>query len=238
MKSDENSFNFFRLGTENLASSHANEKRISPLDDCIASTSTGLSPSIPQSPFPVMTLNANEQSNAFITPWEISPPPKIKIKATNRGRKSKATILTSSPYKVELETSLQNIQQKRLPKLKLMTPKTGKQLKAPRKKTKKNIDKKKEKGAPSPSHEEHESSSGSEKSIRFQDSDEDEEQFEDAPPSHDAICNYCNKQWKDDETTNLKWTSCLQCDMIWAHENCIPQKSAIFFCSSCSEVFP
>lgn len=222
------------LDAENLVSSNVNEITISSLNDCIASTSTGLSPSIRQSSLQVTTMPSNSiqqsKDGVFITPWEISPPPKLKKKMTNRGRKSKATVLTSSPYKLELETSLQNINQKRLPKLKPMTQKTIKQLKGPKKpKSQRLVPKRKEKGTFS--REDHESSSGSEKSIRFQDSDDDDEQFDDVPPSTDAICNFCNKQWKDDQTTSLKWTSCLQCEMIWSHENCIPQKSAIFLCT-------
>ncbi|CAH1998581.1 unnamed protein product [Acanthoscelides obtectus] len=44
---------------------------------------------------------------AFITPINISPIPRIRnIKCNRRRKATKATVLTSSPYKLELEESL------------------------------------------------------------------------------------------------------------------------------------
>ncbi|XP_053949344.1 uncharacterized protein LOC128857620 [Anastrepha ludens] len=104
-------------------------------------------------------------SRRLVTPWEISPPPKLRDPPPNRkGRKTKATVLTTSPYKCNL---LQSI----------------------------------------------------------------EEEFPDVPPTKESSCNYCGKIYGQDIIMK-PWTSCLQCEQIWAHEKCIPNRSAIFLCDS------
>ncbi|XP_018804192.1 PREDICTED: uncharacterized protein LOC108978396 [Bactrocera latifrons] len=49
----------------------------------------------------------------LITPWEISPPPKLMQKTSLRGKRSEATILTTSPYKAALEISIKNAENRK-----------------------------------------------------------------------------------------------------------------------------
>ncbi|XP_053964354.1 uncharacterized protein LOC128867268 [Anastrepha ludens] len=143
-------------------------------------------------------------SRGLVTPWEISPPPKLRDPPPNRkGRKTKATVLTTSPYKCNLLQSIESINRKRNAPV---NP-------SPKPSNKKNI---------------------STKSFVDSHSSDSEEEFPDVPPTKESAANktnYCGKIYGQDIIMK-PWTSCLQCEQIWAHEKCIPNRSAIFLCDS------
>ncbi|KAK9886280.1 hypothetical protein WA026_015791 [Henosepilachna vigintioctopunctata] len=62
-------------------------------------------------PTPTMidsTVSPSTSSRSYFTPKELQPIPRLSKPVSNRGRKAtKPTILTSSPYKQDLETSIQ-----------------------------------------------------------------------------------------------------------------------------------
>lgn len=164
---------------------------------------------IPTSSEPVAS-----SSKGFVSAWQISPLPKIrKPISTGRGRKSKATVLTKSPYKNQLEESIERKRKQGKPKIK----KEKKTLKKPMQHTRK--------------AKTEDLSSDSEISVVYAESDQ--ENFVDTPPD-EAICSFCGKAWKDEKTTS-EWSACLQCDMVWAHIVCIPRKNPIFICESCAD---
>lgn len=56
---------------------------------------------------PTPNFPGPSKSLRFVSPFAVSPVPSIKRKVTNRGKKSsKSEIVTSSPYKNELEISI------------------------------------------------------------------------------------------------------------------------------------
>lgn len=67
--------------------------------------------------------------------------------------------------------------------------------------------------------------------IPLNDSD-GEELFPDVPPNADSHCIFCNLCFNRNSSSK-KWVQCLQCDIIWAHEECLPKNQAIFLCESC-----
>lgn len=51
-------------------------------------------------------------SSSYLSPKQLFPVPNIRKKSSNRGRKAtKSTFLTSSPYKLDLETSIKTKQE-------------------------------------------------------------------------------------------------------------------------------
>ena len=72
------------------------------------------------------------------------------------------------------------------------------------------------------------SSSNSDNSLHLPSSDEDP--WAEFPPNKDSDCDLCKKSCQNDKT----WVLCLQCDLIWAHKQCLPRRQAIFVCESCN----
>lgn len=156
-------------------------------------------------------------SQIKFSPWDISPPPKIQRSTTQGRRKTKSTVLTTSPYKSSLEESRAKIQ---------------KNIKIDRKRPNALKDKTVEIAEKRQKRKRESSSTESEFSFRLEDSDDDT--FLDFPPSLDTECNFCSLSWGADKS-GRKWSQCLQCDIIWAHETCIPKRAAIFICDSCND---
>lgn len=76
-------------------------------------------------------------------------------------------------------------------------------------------------------------SSDSDTTIILQDSDD--ELFPDFPANVNTKCVFCITSFKED-FSHKRWTQCLQCVIIWAHEDCLPKKEAIFICESCRDI--
>lgn len=143
----------------------------------------------------------------FITPFHLSPIPEIKARKTsNRGRKtSKATLLTSSPYKNELQESLKKKQDKIMKKIKRGKGK-GKKTKVI-------------------SKEVHMSSSEEDNEPLCADSSDESP---DRSNVCDAKCLYCEGLYSMD-TRGESWIQCISCK-LWAHEECSGIETDAFFC--------
>lgn len=60
----------------------------------------------------VSDLAEPSTSTSYLSPKQLFPIPNLKVKSSNRGRKAtKSTFLTSSPYKLDLETSIKKKQE-------------------------------------------------------------------------------------------------------------------------------
>jgi len=175
-----------------------------------------------------------------ITPEIISPVPCIRKKSSNRGRKAgKAVVITASPYKTELESSIQ---------LSLTTPKN---------KAKRNIAGDKailiDITAPSTSgtnvHSEaklnrkrnryslNEHSSSSEEDFVADDDSDDSlynEQNEEKTPENEENpeCLFCGGKFLQSKKTEKQWIQCKSCDS-WCHLQCTSYESGIYFCDFC-----
>ncbi|XP_050340939.1 uncharacterized protein LOC126767492 [Bactrocera neohumeralis] len=160
---------------------------------------------------PVASTSRAAMKN-FVTPWQISPPPKLKLSTSSRGKRSESTVLTTSPYKALLEESIRNVEKRK---------KKGnvKDIPHSRKTKTQRATKTRET-----------SSSESEKSLHLPSSDE--ECWAETPPSKDTACAFCNKNFETDKGS-IAWVPCLLCDLVWAHSKCLPKRQAIFVCESC-----
>lgn len=161
------------------------------------------------SPKPLTSRHHN-----FITPFQISPIPEIAPrKATNRGRRAaKSTLLTSSPYKNELQDSLKKKQD---------------QIEKTMNKTKKG--KGKGKKTKSKSKEVQMSSSEEENEPVYNDSSDESP---DRRNVSDAKCLYCEGLYSMDNRGE-PWIQC-SCCKLWAHEECSGVETEFFFCEFCS----
>lgn len=157
----------------------------------------------------------------FISPFQISPVPGIRRKTSNRGRKaSKSQIITSSPYKNELEISQAKPEANR-GKRKLcqirMNSQQVKEKKAKGKKKQRIIE-----------------SSGSEAESEFLAADEDSDMEEvGSVPSQDTdvTCMFCDSPFSQDSRGEL-WVRCLMCQ-LWAHEECAGTETDAYVCDFC-----
>lgn len=147
----------------------------------------------------------------FISPFQISPIPDIKARrASNRGRKAaKSTLLTSSPYKNELQESLKKKQDQTMDKTKKGKGK-GKKTKVK-------------------SKEVHMSSSEEENEPLYADSSDESPNRSNFS---DAKCFYCESLYSMDNRGE-SWIQCLCCK-LWAHEECSGIETDLFFCEFCS----
>ncbi|PSN56006.1 hypothetical protein C0J52_13718 [Blattella germanica] len=167
-------------------------------------------------------------STVNVTPWDISPVPKIVKRMGTRGRKAgSAAILTSSPYKNELINYLQQQTIKAAQK-KLSFPNkscSSKEIKnsrlttnQKRKQNKKNI-------------ELIDSEEGDEvMSIRDDSSDissvENPEKVD-----CDATCMFCEGKFLSD-IHGKEWVMCISCCM-WAHSECAGLEKGSYVCDFC-----
>ncbi|XP_044739984.1 uncharacterized protein LOC123301313 [Chrysoperla carnea] len=154
----------------------------------------------PQTEMPTTTIDdaiagPSTSSRTFLSPKVLQPIPRLKKTVSNRGRKTtRPTILTSSPYKQDLETSIQRSTKKKQKK----TPK-----KTAQKKRKIAKDKK--------------SSSESSDKSDFSVNDSTDES-PDRSQNQNGRCLYCNGLFSED-VHGEKWIQCASC-REWAHEDC------------------
>ncbi|XP_044733227.1 uncharacterized protein LOC123295831 [Chrysoperla carnea] len=170
----------------------------------------------PQTEMPTTTIDdaiagPSTSSRTFLSPKVLQPIPRLKKTVSNRGRKTtRPTILTSSPYKQDLETSIQRSTKKKQKK----TPK-----KTAQKKRKIAKDKK--------------SSSESSDKSDFSVNDSTDES-PDRSQNQNGRCLYCNGLFSED-VHGEKWIQCASC-REWAHEDCAGVEDMVdfFVCELCT----
>lgn len=165
--------------------------------------------------------NENDISTISVRPEAILPMPKLQRKEGTRGRKrGKAKIITSTPNKEELETSMNKAKSVKrnvfdgagsssAPECKKLTL------------TKKKPVKKQQQDS---------SSSASSASVPVQDSS-DEEFFAGVVPERDAECIFCYVSFSADNHGEV-WVKCLACH-LWAHEACAGADGDYYVCDFC-----
>lgn len=168
------------------------------------------------------TMNSGDCSKTFIGPFDISPVPLVRKRASTRGRKpSKSQIITSSPYKADLEISVE----------KLSKPKEGK---GKRKVFPEESSENKRKSKKQTRVQNKESSSEEDEGEEFDPADDDldiDQIGEYAPENNDAICLFCGTRFSDDIRGEL-WVQCLMCH-LWAHEQCSGAEKDAYVCDFC-----
>lgn len=175
-----------------------------------------------------------------ISPYAIAPIPVASKKQTSRGRKAAgACVITGTPYKEELRSSLEN---KNLtiakPTLKRGVKKNLFSNVAEKTKSKKkiaNLDKKKQ--SKMDKHQNHYESSDDSEIIDEPNilddelSDLDVPLGKDKPDDADAACIFCDLLFSDDVKGEL-WIMCVICKM-WAHEQCAGAEKDVYICDFC-----
>lgn len=165
-------------------------------------------------------VSPSTSSRSYFSPKVLQPIPRLRKTVSNRGRKTtKSTILTSSPYKQDLETSIQKNTKKNTPK---------KPLKKTHKKTPKKTAQKKRKITT----ERKSSSESSDKSDYSVNDSTDESP--DRSQNQNGKCLYCNGLFSED-FHGEKWVQCASC-REWAHEECagIEDMVDFFVCELCT----
>lgn len=165
-------------------------------------------------------VSPSTSSRSYFSPKVLQPIPRLRKTVSNRGRKTtKPTILTSSPYKQDLETSIQR-------KIKKNTPKKLPK-KTQKKKTKKTTQKKRK-----ITTERKSSSESSDKSDYSVNDSTDESP--DRSQNQNGKCLYCNGLFSED-VHGENWIQCASCRQ-WAHEECagIEDMVDFFVCELCT----
>lgn len=167
-------------------------------------------------------VESDDCSRTFVTPFDISPVPLVRKRVTTRGRKpSKSQVVTSSPYKAELEISIDKLSKTKKGKGKRrLVPEESSEIQKKAKKTTRVKDK--------------ESSSEEDEEQEFAPADDDLDmdqigQF--APENDDAICMFCDQYFSQDNRGEL-WVQCLMC-LLWAHEECSGAEKDAYVCDFC-----
>lgn len=195
-----------------------------------------------RTPSPVSAIS----KNILVSPTDICPLPTYKKQNTTKvnSRTGKASVITLTPYKDELQESLEKKKMKTVPKKNLesaLESKTPKQKKLhkksnetqPNKKkiksTESNINQPSTSGIKRPKRKAKRacssSSSDSNESVKLNDSSSDES------GGSDAECLFCMGRYSEDKHGE-KWAKCAQCGR-WTHEDCGEIRSKIFVCSFC-----
>ncbi|XP_023011872.2 uncharacterized protein [Leptinotarsa decemlineata] len=191
-------------------------------------------------------------SIAYLSPKQLFPVPQLRKKANNRGRKgTKSTILTSSPYKLCLETSIKTKSEAESKKKRNVTKKleelnekkaearekkgsvVGQKQKksAPKKRPKSNRKQlKKTKQIKIPNKVNRSSSTSEDSNYSVNDLTDESP---DRSQQHNAKCLYCDSLFSDD-TQGEQWVQCSSCEQ-WAHEECAGVDSVHFLCEFCSD---
>lgn len=159
---------------------------------------------------------------------DFSPLPSCSsVPTTNRGRKAgSAAVITSTPYKSELEASVKERERKESLKKKGkgMLPKP----KALGKTKKKTINKTKKVKKNQKFEEDSDSSDSS------QDLPHDDDSDMDADENGDATCIFCTENFSDNQQGEV-WVQCSIC-FRWAHEDCAgSEKTKAYVCDFCFE---
>ncbi|XP_050509245.1 jerky protein homolog-like [Diabrotica virgifera virgifera] len=157
---------------------------------------------------------------SLILPYQISPIPKPKIKTSNRGRKStKATVITSSPYKFELEQSLKKTEDRKQSCGRGRGRGRGRICKKAQEKVRKRItveDSDTEESDLSNIEEDTDSELSSQGSI---------------PDNDDAVCIFCEESYSSNSRGET-WIKCQSC-LLWAHNECAGAETEHYMCDFC-----
>ncbi|XP_055905960.1 uncharacterized protein LOC129950162 [Eupeodes corollae] len=161
---------------------------------------------------------SSKPSTTFYTPHEISPIPVRFKKTSNRGRKrGKSEIITSSPYKLSLEESIQL--------------KDGKEKKLKKKKVFKNLSLRGKEIIQIKTKRVRKKSSSSESNESNFIPDGGSDPNPDRSNQEDAKCLYCLSLFSEDKGGET-WVQCVVCTM-WAHEDCSGNEKMKFICEFC-----
>lgn len=210
-----------------------------------ASTSTQLvEPPATATPSP-STSSLSNPSQVYTSPFQILPVPKLIKKSSGRGRKPcKSAIITSSPYKADLQAE---IAKKALPgkiqtnkDIKAKGKKTGTKKKKVEAENKKSLQKECKKLKPC---------SQAKKQLDFDMHKESTSEEEDhlslksvsstglvvgpgqTPDESDVTCMFCNEQWSK-SVRGEQWIKCLMCQ-CWAHVDCTSAEKDDYVCDFC-----
>lgn len=176
--------------------------------------------------------NKGNQTNTFIEPHQIAPIPKFpKKKGPRKGRApGKAALITSSPYKDDLENSIESMTKKKAVKRKILIDNSD-ELNQPScsgvqmKKTKIILKKKTR----------IQDSSSESESLSLNDNSSKDDDIEnigsDTPEKDDVTCFYCEENFSDDRKGE-KWIQCISC-LQWCHIDCSGCESDYFVCEFC-----
>ena len=180
------------------------------------------------------TQKVIHEDHDVILPVDISPDPQPKRKTSNRGRKAaSAAVITSSPYKNELEEFVKKKQvaplnsrlnEEQNPTSSTSRGKVGSANTLYNKSSKNKGMLKK--------NEESDLSEESGNSA-YSDSSSGLEAYFGRKPSteDDAICLFCEGKFSDDKRGEL-WVQCIMCQM-WAHNDCADCEKDIYVCDFC-----
>ncbi|XP_050508622.1 uncharacterized protein LOC126885873 [Diabrotica virgifera virgifera] len=180
----------------------------------------------------------------LVSPKDICPIPTYKRYTTKKphARSGKASVITLTPYKEELEQSLQKKKAKKLvPQLNLncvLAPEKNSSTKSVRSEKKATPEEEiavhedvgqpaTSKGKTSRRKRKVSSSSSSDSSEDFPLADSSSDESREI----DAECLFCTGKFSDDRYGE-RWTKCYQCGR-WAHEDCGEIKSSTFICLFC-----
>nr|CAH7748300.1 unnamed protein product [Callosobruchus chinensis] len=183
--------------------------------------------------------SANPPQRNYFSPIDICPLPQHKnSEAKSNSRAGKASVITLTPYKKELQESLEKKQAKKIPKKNIsgeLKPEGKIKKKSAKESTsvlQKNpisrqdqpstsgLKRRRRKRQSSSS-----SSSESDNSFTLADSSSDES------GGSDAECLFCTGKFSEDKHGE-QWAKCSYCDR-WAHEECGETKDSNFICSFC-----
>lgn len=164
------------------------------------------------------TSELNRSSLGLVSPYVISPVPEKRRKVSSRGRKAAvAAVITSSPYKTDLENKNMKRQEK---ENKLVKTKNKKKTAKRNKQTKKNKD------------DSEEEDSEELDVIQFDEGSEHDELMDQVPPdSADAECMFCSRLFSMDKSGE-SWIKCLMCG-LWAHYDCAGPEFDTWICDFC-----
>ena len=187
-----------------------------------------------------------------ITHAHISPIPNAKKKTSNRGRKAlSATVLTSSPYKEALKSSIENKANRQNPKRKRTSAhKTASEGELERQKNQPGTSKGSD--VPRPTKQKKTVRNGRRKLFSKRNEDEvssgDQQEMgsclssgtsnlteplgQEIPEDDDAVCLFCGETFNNSKSGEL-WVQCVMC-REWAHMLCSGCESDDFICDFCS----
>lgn len=166
-------------------------------------------------------------------PNDILPYPKVAgrrpVKTANRG---KAAILTSSPYKDELNASLE-AKRLKLPTSKLPSLKGKGLLKG---ESVKKTSKPQKKGSTEKKTDEATNKTRDQKDVRREDKTKEKNTKENSDDEENPVCFYCEGDFLGSKPGD-QWIRCSSCQR-WVHEACGPltNETHYFICDLCLEI--
>lgn len=171
-----------------------------------------------------------DSTQKFVSPFEISPVPNTIRKKTNRGRKTiGSTVITSSPYKDELNESIIKKTEK---EEKARGVKRNLSSEKPKKKSQKQEQSRHKVKRPKNAVSSDESED-LDQDVKLDDSDNDLENMPGQlkPNENDAQCMFCENAFSADHRGEL-WVQCFMCSM-WAHNDCAGAEKDEYICDWC-----